>query len=74
MERLAERGAELEEVISVVEQGERIPAKFGRTCFRRNFPFSGLWLGKAYHTKQIEAFAVEEGEDWLVITVIARYF
>jgi hypothetical protein len=25
-------------------------------------------------TKQLEVYAVQEGEDWLVITVIARYF
>jgi len=27
-----------------------------------------------YRTKQIEAYAVQEGAAWLVITIIARYF
>jgi hypothetical protein len=27
-----------------------------------------------YRTKQIEAFAVEEQGDWLVITVLVKYF
>jgi hypothetical protein len=53
--------------------GERFPAKFGRTGFRRNFPFDGEWNGKRYATKQIEAYAVEE-EGWLVITVIVKFF
>jgi len=59
-ERAGERGASEPEVITTVEAGERFPAKFGRTGFRRNFAFSGVWRGKRYGSKQIEAFAVEE--------------
>lgn len=73
-ERLAERGGAEEEVISTVEQGERFPVKFGRTGFRRNFPFDGEWHGRPYRTKQVEAYAVQEGADWLVITIITRFF
>ncbi|PKN63067.1 MAG: hypothetical protein CVU57_21400 [Deltaproteobacteria bacterium HGW-Deltaproteobacteria-15] len=72
-ERAAERGATDEEVIATVREGERFPAKFGRTGFRRNFPLDGEWRGRPYRTKQIEAFAVEE-DGWLVITVVVRYF
>ncbi len=36
--------------------------------------FAGDWRGRRYRTKQIEAFAVEEGSDWLVITVVVKYF
>ena len=50
-----------------------LPAKFGRTGFRRNFFFHGEWLGPRYATKQVEAYAVEE-DGWLVITVIVKYF
>lgn len=32
------------------------------------------WRGKNYRTKQIEAYAVKEGNDWLVITIVTRYF
>ncbi|RPI99388.1 MAG: hypothetical protein EHM36_16085 [Deltaproteobacteria bacterium] len=71
---MQERGATLHEVEATVEHGEQFPAKFGRTGFRRNFPFDGEWRGRRYSTKQIEAFAVQEGVDWLVITMIARYF
>ena len=73
-ERLAERGVSAEEVIATVALGERFPVKFGRVGFRRNFAYEQLWRGKRYATKQIEAFAVEERDRWVVITVIARYF
>jgi len=72
--RMEERGATEEEVRATIEQGERFPAKFGRTGFRRNFPFDDEWRGRYYRTKQVEAFAVQEGPDWLAITVITRYF
>jgi hypothetical protein len=73
-ERMKERGATEAEVIATVEQGECFPTKYGRCGFRRNFPFGGTWLGRWYKTKQVEVLAVEEGGDWLVITVITRYF
>jgi len=72
--RLAERGATRSEVVSTVLEGERFVAKFDRTGFRRSFAYNAQWRGKTYATKQIEAYAVEEGGAWLVITVIARYF
>ena len=73
-ERMHERGATEEEIQATVAQGEQFPAKFGRTGFRRNFQFNQEWHGRHYHTKQVEAYAVQEGADWLVITIITRYF
>jgi len=73
-QRLAERGATEGEVTAAIESGERFPAKFGRTGFRRNFAFGGDWLGRNYPTKQVEAYAVEQDEGWLVITVLVKYF
>lgn len=69
-----ERNATEDEVRLTVEKGEQFPAKFGRTGFRRNFSFDGKWRGKLFKTKQIEAYAVREGSDWLVVTVITKYF
>src|ERR1039457_5486413 len=46
--RLLERGATEAEVVATVENGERFPAKHGRTGFRRNFLFAGLWRGRPY--------------------------
>jgi hypothetical protein len=57
-----------------VENGEQFPAKFGRTGFRRNFLYEREWRGKRYQNKQIEAYAIFENGDWLVITVITRFF
>ncbi|MCK8601974.1 DUF4258 domain-containing protein [Desulfoferrobacter suflitae] len=36
-ERIKERGATEDEVTATLEYGERFPARFGRTGFRRNF-------------------------------------
>ena len=73
-ERLEERGALAAEVEATVLGGESFPAKRGRSGYRRNFAFGGVWRGKAYATKQIEAYAVWEDESWLVITVLVKYF
>jgi hypothetical protein len=73
-ERMEERGAREHEVLATVEGGERFPAKFGRTGFRRNFAFGGVWRGRTYAMKQLEIFAVEEDGRWVVITVIVRFF
>lgn len=72
--RAIERGVTEAEVISTVEGGEPFPAKYERAGFRRNFPFNGVWSGKHYLMKQVEAYAVKEAGDWIVVTVIARYF
>lgn len=73
-ERLVDRGATKEEVLATIETGESFPAKYGRAGFRRNFSFNGTWRGKHYEVKQVEVYAVRENEDWIVITIITRYF
>lgn len=60
-------------MVATIDGGERFAAKFGRTGFRRNFPCAGVWNGKVYSTKQVEAYAIEE-DGWLVITVIVKFF
>ncbi len=50
LELIQERGATEDEAAETVEYGERFPAKFGRTGFRRNFPFGAEWHGRqAWH-------------------------
>jgi len=73
-QRMGERGTTEEEIAATVRRGERSSAKFGRTAFRRNFPFDAEWRGRRYATKQVEAYAIQEGGRWLVITVIVRFF
>ena len=72
--RAKERGATEEEVIATINEGEFFAVKFGRSGFRRNFPYNSLWRGKHYANKQVDAIAVRESEDWLVITVIVRFY
>lgn len=74
LERMAQRGATEKEVRDTVAKGERFEAKFGRSGFRRNFMFEKQWQGRYYKTKQIEVYAIHEDDDWLVISIIARYF
>jgi hypothetical protein len=72
--RAAERGALPAEIELTVTEGEDFPAKFDRTGFRKNFDFDADWNGRHYQTKQIEAYCAMEGNHWLVITVIVKYF
>jgi hypothetical protein len=71
---MLERGATEEEVAAAIREGEQFPAKFARQGFRRNFPFKTLWRGRRYHMKQVEVFATWEDDDWMVISVIVKYF
>lgn len=73
-ERLLERGATKEEVIITIESGERFSAKYGRIGFRRNILFQNNWRNKFYNTKQLEVYAVQENNTWVVISIITKYF
>jgi hypothetical protein len=33
-----------------------------------------MWRGRRYATKQVEAYAVEDAGDWLVIAVLVKFF
>lgn len=73
-ERMNERGASEADVKVTIEMGEKFQVKYNRTGFRRNLPFNCKWRGKYYNTKQVEVYAVKEDTDWVVITVITKYF
>jgi len=73
-ERMEERGTTREEIIKTVESGEEFTAKFSRIGFRRNFPYRSMWRGKGYQTKQVEVYTVKENEDFIIITVVVKYF
>ena len=72
--RIEERGATEDEAIMTIEKGESFPAKFNRTGFRHNFPFNSIRKGKTYNTKQVEAYAIKENDDWIILTVITKFF
>ncbi len=47
-EQMRERGASEDEVFSAISKGEVEPAHKGRTMYRKNFQFNGMWRGKKY--------------------------
>jgi hypothetical protein len=63
-----------DEVNRTVLTGSTSPAKFGRTQFRKTFPFNATWNKRRYANKQIDAFAAKMSYGWFVITVIVKYF
>ncbi|MGA2976495.1 MAG: DUF4258 domain-containing protein [Spirochaetia bacterium] len=73
-ERMSERGIVYQEIVEAIESGEQFAAKYGRTGFRRNFHFGGIWRGRQYDMKQVEAYVVSEGDSYIVITALARYY
>ena len=71
--RAAERGASEAEVAETVRAGETVPAQHGRTGFRRDFPGPWTWRARRFDSKRVLAYAVPEGDGWLVITVIVKF-
>jgi hypothetical protein len=71
---MKERGTDEDEISATVLTGSGKQARFGRTSFRKEFVGPWLWLGTQYFNKEVEAIAVRDGSDWLVITAIVRYF
>ena len=74
LSRVSERGASITEIEETINSGEEFPVKYGRTGFRKNFAFDQLWNGKHYTTKQIECYCVSENDNWIVITVIVKFY
>lgn len=64
-----QRGATHEEIEQAIRSGERVPAKRGRSAFRKNFPFHGAWKGRHYESKQVMPIVVEEPARWVVVAV-----
>ena len=73
-ERMQERGADEEEIMATLERGEQFKARFGRVGFRPNFPFNKERRGRLFATKQVELYAIQENDAWVVITVLTRFF
>jgi len=73
-ERMEERGVTENEVRTTILKGEKFPTIFGRTGFRYNFPFESDRDGKFFRMKQVEVYGVDEERDFIVITVVVKYF
>ncbi len=72
-QRALERGATKAEITATVRTGETLPAKHGRTGFRRNFAGPWAWRQADFDSKQVLVYAVAQDDDWLVITVIVKF-
>ena len=71
---MAERGASQQEVLTAIERGAKEPASLGRTMYRKNFEFDGIWRGRHYNVKQVEPVVAEEEDKLVVVTVYTFYF
>ena len=68
------RGATQDEVREAIRTGEEVPAKKGRTGYRKTFQYGAAWREVYYENKQVLAIVVRENETVIVITVFAFYF
>ena len=77
LERMEERGASRQEVRRTVREGESFPDRQDRTGFRFEFEFGAEWNGTYYEKKELTVYAApggEDGSDWIVVTVISRFY
>jgi len=72
--RAQERGTNEQEIRETIFAGEQFLAKRGRTGFRKNFVYKGIWVEKYFENKQLEVFAAKQENGWYVITVITKFF
>ena len=75
LKRAEERGANAEEIKTVLEQGVEIPARGNRKAKAKAkvFTFKQLRLGKYYEEKRVEVIYVEEEETIVTVTVYVFY-
>lgn len=74
LERMEERGASRHEVRTAIREGEASDALHERTEFRYTFAFEDVWNGTYYDHKEVIVYAADDGGDWIVVTVITRYY
>jgi hypothetical protein len=73
-EQIDERGADENEVIETIRTGERVPAKYGRQGYRKNFQYNQVWGRRTYAIKQILAIVAEEADQLVLVTAYTFYF
>ena len=74
LQQMIERGATEKEVEGAIYQGERVPAKKGRSAFRYNFQYNARWAGRYFLVKQVMPVVVQEHDTYVVVTVYTFYF
>jgi hypothetical protein len=74
LERMEERGVTKDEIYEAIETGIALPAKQGRTCYSKTFPYGCAWHDRYFGNKLVKIYGVTEGSDIIVVTVIVKYF
>ncbi len=72
--RMRQRGTDILEVKKTITNGKRIKAKFGRKGFTMDLDYNAEWNNKIFKTKQVIAYAEQEDDTLIVITVITKFF
>lgn len=72
--KMADRGANEEEVIRAIQEGSSEPARGGRIMFRKNFSFNKIWRERQYLIKQVAPVVAEEENKFVIVTVYVYYF
>ena len=73
LERANERGANIEEITDVIENGFSIPAKKNRLAKGKVFSFERERLGNFYKQKRVEVIYLIEDDVIVTITVYVFY-
>ncbi len=73
LEKAEERGVTEEEARQAASAGAPTAAHSGRNARVKVFPFRSEWKGRSYEEKKVKVVFVEEGDDMILITVVARY-
>lgn len=73
LERAEERGASIEEIEDVIQNGLTIPARKNRLSKSKVFPFGRERLGKFYKQKRIEVIYLVENDMIVTVTVYVFY-
>ena len=73
LERAEERGATVEEIEDVIQNGLTIPARKGRLAKYKIYPFEQDRLGAYYKQKRIEVIYLMDNEVIVTVTVFVFY-
>ena len=73
LERVQERGTNVEEIKQVVETGFTLDAKHRRSKKAKVYPFNQLRHGKFYKQKRVEVICTTEGDTLVTVTVYVFY-
>ncbi|MFZ5911377.1 MAG: hypothetical protein ACOYYU_15300 [Chloroflexota bacterium] len=73
LERAEERGANIEEMTDVIENGFAMPAKKSRLAKWKVYPFEKERLGKFYKQKRVEVIYIIEHNVIVTVTVYVFY-